>query len=159
MNLEDLKKRHIQYDWRTIFVGIQENYFNKGVISYYAEEMMESDVESEFVRELAWGVSSEDLDKVMLEIKTNYFPQLNEESTILIEENRKLRFVYLSKIKETCKGENELLSKIAEFYGNHNYPEDMITFVNYMNQKLPTTHEDIMNRFEIFLKRERIRFS
>lgn len=159
MNLEDLKKRHIQYDWKTIFVGIKEKYFNKGVISHYAVELMEIGDESEFVHELAWGVSSEDLDKVMLAIKTNYFPQLNEESTILIEENRKLRFVYLSKIKETCKDENKLLSKIAEFYGNHNYPEDMITFVNYMPQKLPTTHEDIMNRFEIFLKRERIRFS
>lgn len=159
LNLEDLKKRHIQYDWKTIFVGIQEKYFNKGVISHYAVELMEIGDESEFVHELAWGVSSEDLDKVMLAIKTNYFPQLNEESTILIEENRKLRFVYLSKIKETCKDENELLSKIAEFYGNHNYPEDMITFVNYMPQELPTKHEDIMNRFEIFLKRERIRFS
>lgn len=159
LNLEDFKKVHIQYDWKTIFVGIQEKYFNKEVISHYAVELMEIGDESEFVHELAWGVSSEDLDKVMLAIKTNYFLQLNEESTILIEENRKLRFVYLSKIKETCKDENELLSKIAEFYGNHNYPEDMITFVNYMPQEPPTTHEDIMNRFENFLKQERIRFS
>ncbi len=49
------------------------------------------------------GVSSEDLDKVMLEIKTNYFPQLDEESTMLVEENRKLRFVCLSEIKEDVK--------------------------------------------------------
>ena len=50
----------------------------------------------------------------MLAIRTNYFPQLNEESTIL---------------------------------------------VNYMPKELPTTHEDIMKRFENFLKRERIRYS
>ena len=89
-------------------------YFNKGIISHYAVELMEIGDESEFVHELAWGVSSEDLDKLMLAIRTNYFPQLNEESTIL---------------------------------------------VNYMPQELPTRHEDIMKRFENFLKRERIRYS
>lgn len=159
MNLEDLKNRHIKYDWKTIFVGVQENYFSKDVISDYALELMESGDESGVVCELAWGISSEDLDKVMLEIKTNYFPQLDEESPILIEENRKLRFVYLSEIKETCKEDNELLNRIAEFYGNHHYPEDMMRFVNYMPQEVPTTKEDMVNRFDEFLKLEGVRFS
>lgn len=159
MNLKDLKDRNIKYDWKTIFVGVQENYFSKDIISDYAVELMEIGGESEFVSELAWGVSSEDLDKVMLEIKTNYFPQLDEESTILVEENRKLRFVCLSKIKEKYKEDNELLNKIAEFYGNHHYPEDLVSFVNYMPQEVPTTKEDMVNRFEKFLKLERVRLS
>ncbi|ABY44876.1 DUF2247 family protein [Bacillus mycoides] len=158
MNLKDLKNKHIKYDWKTIFIGIQENYFNKDVISDYAVELMDIGDESEFVSELTWGVSSEDLDKVMLEIKTNYFPQLDEESTMLVEENRKLRFVCLSEIKERCKEDNELLNEIAEFYGNHHYPEDMVSFVNYMPQEVPTTKEDLINRFEKFLNLERSRF-
>ena len=117
MNLKDLKNRHIKYDWKTIFVGIQESFFGKDVISDYAVELMENGDGNEFVSELAWGVSSGDLDKVMLDIKTNYFPQLNEDSTILVEEYRKLRFIYLSKIKGEYKEDTELLNKIAEFYG------------------------------------------
>jgi len=159
MNLKDLKNKNIKYDWKTIFVGVQENYFSKDVISDYAVELMEIGDESEFVSELAWGVSSEDLDKVMLEIKINYFSELDEESAILIEENRKLRFVCLSQIKEICKEDNELLNKIAEFYGNHHYPEDMVSFVNYLPQEVPSTKDDMVNRFEKFLKLERVRFS
>ncbi|WP_182102986.1 DUF2247 family protein [Niallia taxi] len=159
MNLKDLKNKNIKYDWKTIFVGVQENYFSKDVISDYAVELMEIGDESEFVIELAWGVSSEDLDKVMLEIKTNFFPELDEESAILVEENRKLRFVCLSQIKERCKEDNELLNKIAEFYGNHHYPEDMVSFVYYMPQEVPSTKDNMVNRFEKFLKLERVRFS
>lgn len=159
MNLKDLKNKHIKYDWKTIFVGVQENYFSKDVISDYAVELMGIGDESEFVNELTWGVSNEDLGKIMLEIKTNYFPQLDEESKMLVEEKRKLRFVYFSEIKERCKEDNELLNKIAEFYGNHHYPEDMVSFVNYMPQEVPTTKEDMLNRFEEFLELEEVRYN
>ncbi|MEK4522417.1 DUF2247 family protein [Psychrobacillus sp. FSL W7-1493] len=158
MNLKDLKNKHINYDWKTIFVGVKENYFSKDVISDYAIELMENGDETMIVSELAWGVSDEDLDKVMVEIKTNYFPHLDGESTLLLEENRKLRFICLSEIKERCKEENELLNKIAEFYGNHHYPEDMVSFVNYMPQDVPTTTQDLVNRFDKFLELERVRF-
>ncbi|MDM5236350.1 DUF2247 family protein [Bacillus cereus] len=154
MNLKDLKSKHIKYDWKTIFVGVQGNYFSKDVISDYAVELMGIGDESGFVSELTWGVSNEDLGKVMLEIKTNYFPQLDEESPVLVEEKRKLRFICLSEIKERCKEDNELLNEIAEFYGNHHYPEDMVSFVNYMPQEVPTTKEALENRFEKFLKLE-----
>ncbi|WP_107839305.1 DUF2247 family protein [Metasolibacillus meyeri] len=159
MNLKDLKSKNIKYDWKTIFVGVQENYFSRDIISEYAVELMEIGDESEFVSELAWGVSSEDLDKVMLEIKTNYFPHLDDDSAILVEENRKLRFVCLSEIKKRYKEDNELLNKIAEFYGNHHYPEDIVSFVNYMPQEVLTTKEDMVNRFNKFLELERVRFS
>lgn len=159
MNLNDLKTKNIKYDWKTIYVGVQENYFSRDIISEYAVELMEIGDESEFVSELAWGVSSEDLNKVMLEIKTNYFPHLDDDSTILVEENRKLRFVCLSEIKKRYKDDNELLNKIAEFYGNNNYPEDMVSFVNYMPQEVLTTKEDMVNRFNEFLELERVRFS
>ena len=154
MNLTDLNKRGIKYDWKTIFVGIHENYFSKDIISDYAVELLENGDESEFVSELAWGVSSEELKKVMFGIKNTHFPQLDEKSAILKAENRKLRYVFLSKLKVECKQDNELLNKIAEFYGNHHYPEDMMTFINYMPQEDPTTIEDMVNRFNEFLKFE-----
>ena len=155
MNLTDLKNRNIKYDWKTIFVGINENYFSKKAISDYAVELMENGDDNEFVNELAWGISIEDLNKVMLEIKDIYFPQLDENSAFLIAENRKLRFVCLSKIKEECKEDNELLNKIAEFYESHHYPEDMVSFINYMPQEVPTTIADMVKRFEEFLKLEK----
>lgn len=158
MNLKDFKDRHIQYDWKTIFVGVQENYFSKDVISDYAIELMEMGEDNSFVNELAWGVSNEELDKVMLEIKTNYFPLFDDECPIFMEENRKLRFVCLSSIKERYKDCSELLNKIAEFYDNHHYPVDMVKFVNYMPQEVPTTKEDMINRFDEFLKSESIRY-
>lgn len=74
-----------------------------------------------------------------------------------MEEKRKLRFVCLSSIKERYKDCSELLNKIAEFYGNHHYPVDMVNFVNYMPQEVPTKKEDMINRFEEFLKLESIR--
>ncbi|MDC2943537.1 DUF2247 domain-containing protein, partial [Bacillus thuringiensis] len=42
---------------------------------------------------------------------------------------------------------------------NHHYPEDMVRFVNYMPQEVPTTKEDILNRFGEFLKLEEMRYS
>lgn len=158
MKLKDLKNKDIKYDWKTIFVGIEEGFFSKEIFSDYAVELLMKGEESGLINELAWGVSEEDLGKVMLDIKIKYFPQLDEESTILVEENRKLRFVYLSKMKENYR-EEDLLNKVAEFYGNHHYPEDMIDFINYMPQEAPTTKKDLLDRFDAFLKLESLRYS
>ena len=35
--------------------------------------------------------------------------------------------------------EDELLNGIAGFYNNNGYPEDMVSFINYMPQEVPTT--------------------
>ncbi|WYJ99208.1 hypothetical protein A5821_000285 [Enterococcus sp. 7F3_DIV0205] len=40
MNLADLKNRQITYDWKTIYVGIIENYFDVNIISDYAIELI-----------------------------------------------------------------------------------------------------------------------
>ncbi|HBM3499446.1 TPA: DUF2247 family protein, partial [Listeria innocua] len=50
-----------------------------------------------------------------------------------------------------------LLKKIAEFYGNNGYPEDMVGFINYMPQEVSTTKEDLINRFHSFLNSEQSR--
>ncbi|EHD5683876.1 DUF2247 family protein, partial [Listeria monocytogenes] len=60
-------------------------------------------------------------------------------------------------LKETVNDNDYLLKKIAEFYGNNGYPEDMVGFINYMPQEVSTTKEDLINRFHSFLNSEQSR--
>lgn len=158
MNLKDFKNTQMKYDWKTIYLGVQENYFSKDVISDYAIELMDKGDESEFVSELAWGVSYEDLDEVMMEINGKYFPYLDNECKVFAEESRKLRYVCLQNMKAKYKEDNELLGKIATFYADHNYPEDMVSFIHYMPQDVPTTKEELLKRFDEFLNLEKLNF-
>ena len=61
---------------------------------------MEAGDDEAFVNELAWGIDSSDLDKILFEIKDFHFPNLEESSEELQNEISKLRFVYLSKLKK-----------------------------------------------------------
>ncbi|PEE37697.1 DUF2247 family protein [Bacillus pseudomycoides] len=155
MDLIDFKNKGLKYDWKTIYTGVNKKYFEPNVISDYAVELMEAGDDDAFVNELAWGIDSNDLDKILFEIKDSYFPNLEENSEELQNENRKLRFLYLSKLKEKITDEDELLNRIAEFYDRHDYPEDMTSFITYMPQDTPTTKKDLLNRFYKFLDSEK----
>ncbi|EAC2628229.1 DUF2247 family protein [Listeria monocytogenes] len=157
MKLTDLKEKKVKYDWKTIYVGIIQNFFESKVISDYAIELMEQGKEDDFTIDLAWGVDSDNLQQVLFEMKNQYFPDLDETSNEYKLEERKLRFIYLSKLKETVNDNDYLLKKIAEFYGNNGYPEDMVGFINYMPQEVSTTKEDLINRFNSFLNSEQSR--
>ncbi|EOW1565123.1 DUF2247 family protein [Listeria monocytogenes] len=157
MELTDLKEKKVKYDWKTIYVGIIQNFFESKVISDYAIELMEQGKEDDFTIDLAWGVDSDNLQQVLFEMKNQYFPDLDETSNEYKLEERKLRFIYLSKLKETVNDNDYLLKKIAEFYGNNGYPEDMVGFINYMPQEVSTTKEDLINRFNSFLNSEQSR--
>jgi hypothetical protein len=155
MELIDLRKKQISYDWKTIYVGVSQNFFEFKVISDYAIELMEKGDNDDFIIELAWGVDSNDVQQVLFELKNHYFPDLKEDSSDYKIEEQKLRFVYLSKLNETITDTDDLLKKIAEFYGNNGYPEDMVEFINYMPQEVPTSKEDLINRFRCFLSSEK----
>ncbi|MCT77927.1 DUF2247 family protein [Listeria monocytogenes] len=157
MKLTDLKEKKVNYGWKTIYVGIIQNFFESKVISDYAIELMEQGKEDDFTIDLAWGVDSDNLQQVLFEMKNQYFPDLDETSNEYKLEERKLRFIYLSKLKETVNDNDYLLKKIAEFYGNNGYPEDMVGFINYMPQEVSTTKEDLINRFNSFLNSEQSR--
>ncbi|EHK2486474.1 TPA: DUF2247 family protein [Listeria monocytogenes] len=157
MKLTDLKEKKVKYDWKTIYVGIIQNFFESKVISDYAIELMEQGKEDDFTIDLAWGVDSDNLQQVLFEMKNQYFPDLDETSNEYKLEERKLRFIYLSKLKKTVNDNDYLLKKIAEFYGNNGYPEDMVGFINYMPQEVSTTKEDLINRFNSFLNSEQSR--
>ncbi|ANZ99624.1 hypothetical protein CKN82_08195 [Carnobacterium divergens] len=154
MELIDLRKKQIWYDWKTIYVGIIQKFFEFKVISDYAVELMEKGEDDDFITELAWGVDSNDIQQVLFELKNHYFPDLEEDSSDYEIEEQKLRFVSLSELNETVTDTDDLLKKIAEFYGNNGYPEDMVEFINYMPQEVPTSKEDLINRFHCFLNSE-----
>lgn len=154
MELIDLRKKQIWYDWKTIYVGIIQKFFEFKVISDYAVELMEKGEDDDFITELAWGVDSNDIQQVLFELKNHYFPDLEEDSSDYEIEEQKLRFVSLSELNETVTDTDDLLKKIAEFYGNNGYPEDMVEFINYMPQEVPTSKEDLINRFHYFLNSE-----
>ncbi len=154
MELTELRKKQINYDWKTIYVGIVQNFFESKVISDYAVELMEKGNDDDFVTELAWGVDSNDIQQVLFELKNRYFPGLEEGSDDYKVEEQKLRFVYLSELNETVNDTEDLLKKIAEFYGNNGYPEDMVEFINYMPQEFPTSKEGLINKFHRFLNLE-----
>lgn len=154
MELIDLRKKQIWYDWKTIYVGIIQKFFEFKVISDYAVELMEKGEDDDFITELAWGVDSNDIQQVLFELKNHYFPDLEEDSSDYEIEEQKLRFVSLSELNETVTDTDDLLKKIAEFYGNNGYPEDMVEFINYMPQEVPTSKEDLINRFHFFLNSE-----
>lgn len=152
--LIDLIKKQIRYDWKTIYVGIIQNFFEIKVISDYAIELMEKGEDDDFITELAWGVDSSDTQQVLFELKNHYFPDLEEDNSDYEIEEQKLRFVSLSELYETVTDTDDLLKKIAEFYGNNGYPEDMVEFINYMPQEVPISKEDLINRFQCFLNSE-----
>lgn len=154
MELTELRKKQINYDWKTIYVGIVQNFFESKVISDYAVELMEKGSDDDFVTELAWGVDSNDIQQVLFELKNRYFPGLEEDSDDYKVEEQKLRFVYLSELNETVNDTEDLLKKVAEFYGNNGYPEDMVEFINYMPQEVPTSKEGLINKFHRFLNLE-----
>lgn len=154
MELIDLRKKQIWYDWKTIYVGIIQKFFEFKVISDYAVELMEKGEDDDFITELAWGVDSNDIQQVLFELKNHYFPDLEEDSSDYEIEEQKLRVVSLSELNETVTDTDDLLKKIAEFYGNNGYPEDMVEFINYMPQEVPTSKEDLINRFHCFLNSE-----
>ncbi|MGM0216292.1 DUF2247 family protein [Enterococcus sp. AZ109] len=154
MELVDLKEKQINYNWKTIYIGVNQKFFESKAISDYAIELMEKGDEDDFVTDLAWGVDSNDLQQVLFELKNRYFPDLEEDSNEYKIEERKLRFICLSKLNEAVSDTDDLLKKIAEFYGNNGYPEDMVEFVNYMPQVAPTSKEDLINRFHHFLSSE-----
>lgn len=154
MDLTSFKEKKVNYNWKTIYVGVIQNFFEPKVISDYAIELMELGNDDDFVNELAWGIEPDDLQQVLFELKSRYFSNLEENSNDYKLEEEKLRFVYLSKLNDSISDEDELLNGIAEFYNNNGYPEEMAGFINYMPQEIPTTKEGLIERFHDFLDSE-----
>lgn len=157
LNLKDLKKEDINYNWKTIYIGIEERFFNISVLTDYAIELLEKGEESPLINNLAWDVSEDNIFNLMSEIKKQFFfPDFEKDNPEWQREYRKLRYVYLSKVRGNTNDKRELLNKIASFYDSFGYPEDMVSLINYMPQKLFSTQESLLENFNTFLEEERI---
>ncbi|MBO0424011.1 DUF2247 family protein [Enterococcus plantarum] len=154
MDLTSFKEKKVNYNWKTIYVGVIQKFFEPKVISDYAIELMELGNDDDFINGLAWGVEPNDLQQVLFELKSKYFPNLEEDSNDYKLEEEKLRFIYLSKLNDSISDEDDLLNRIAEFYSNNGYPEEMAGFINYMPQEIPTTKKGLIERFHDFLDSE-----
>ncbi|MBM7541152.1 hypothetical protein JOE23_001397 [Amphibacillus cookii] len=86
-------------------------YFDKKIISDYAVELVERGNDDPFIIDLAWEFNSSRLQQILFELKNKYFNNLEEDNDEFILEERKLRLIHLSKLKETIKSEDELLKK------------------------------------------------
>ncbi|BDR59372.1 DUF2247 family protein [Xylocopilactobacillus apicola] len=153
MKLSELKKYSINYDWKTIYVGVGQFYFNFETISEYAVTLMEEG-NDDFIAELTWNIDSSNVQESLEKIKMRYFPKFTESSDDYKFEERKLRYVYLEGLDRSLKNKEELLDKIAEYYDNHNYPIEISSFINYMPQDIPTTTDDLIKNFHGFLDTE-----
>ncbi|WP_086347934.1 DUF2247 family protein [Candidatus Enterococcus clewellii] len=153
MKLADFRKRGLKYSWKTIYVGITQFFLTEEAISDYAVELMEKGDDSEIICDLAWQVDSNDLDQVLSDIKNSFFPNLKVEE--IKQEERKLRLIHLTDLKEKNLDEKELLEEITKFYDDHDYPEEMASFIPYMPQEFASTNQDMVNRFYDFLRSEK----
>lgn len=138
ISIDMLDKSRIDYDWRTLYVGISTNLVEFNELTTYALKMMDDDKyeDNEFINELAWGIEEnlkvEILTKMLLNFK---FDTLVPESASWELEIRKLRYMVLNYLRTTIEDDNELLRKVEEVYADFNYPQEMEEFIAYMPVK------------------------
>ncbi|AAK78331.1 hypothetical protein BJV85_003667 [Clostridium acetobutylicum] len=138
INMDMLDKSGIDYDWRTLYVGISINLVKCDELTTYALKMMNDDKyeDDEFINELAWGIEDnlkgEILTKMLFKFKID---MLVPQSASWELEIRKLRYGILNYLRSTIKDDNELLRKVEEVYADFNYPQDMEQFIAYMPAK------------------------
>lgn len=152
INLSDLKKIHVKYSWETIYVGIDKKYFNYEVISEYALELLNSGCDDDYVIELTWNI--EDSVNTLAKIINRFNLIIDSNSPEYEVEMRKLRYVYLAKLNDNITDDNMLMTKVVEFYDDHEYPEDMEDFITYMPKKSEAETKTLRELFCDFLNRE-----
>ena len=138
ISIDMLDKSGIDYDWRTLYVGISINLIECNELTIYALKIMEDNEykDDEFINELAWGIEDnlkgEILTKILLKFN---FDMLIPQSASWELEVRKLRYVILNYLNNTIDDDNELLKKVEEVYADFNYPQEMEEFIAYMPAK------------------------
>ncbi|MDN4523975.1 DUF2247 family protein [Fictibacillus fluitans] len=138
-SIDILKENKMNYDWKTLYVGVKLGLIGNSEITKYALEFLSTHEEGSHPLpiDLAWGENDEDdyLSKLQM-IVEEYQENLKENPVEWNIEKRKWRYSILNhlnaKYKDTPK---ELLDKIAEVYADFDYPEDMETFITYMPPK------------------------
>ncbi|MBU8773147.1 DUF2247 family protein [Cytobacillus oceanisediminis] len=167
ISVDIFKHNKINYDWRTLYVGMKMDVIKINDITNYAVEFLANhhEINNPNIIQLAWG--GEDIDyECLLEniLNDSNIKELNLDSDVWEIEKRKWRFGILAYLNIKHQDDyEELLNKIAEVYADFNYPEDMDSFINYLtpqdntNPSLYSKEENItrlINLFYDFLNKE-----
>lgn len=158
----------INYDWKTLYVGLKLGLVNYSDITKCAIEFLASHPNSnnQNIIQLAWGENDFDYEELLMNVlNESNVDDLSPDSDVWQFEKRKWRFGILSYLKSTYQDDfEEMLNKIAEVYADMDYPEDMENFINYLTPKdgyNPSlySHEEniarLVNLFNRFLDKEK----
>lgn len=160
INLELLNKYQVRYDWCTIFVGVKLGFLKFPSITDYAILVMgESDYESDdLINDLAWEINEENLNYFLSKINEKYC-NIDVEDKKWEKELRRLRYCALSYLHDTIDDKSELLKAISLLYDTLNYPEDMVSFIDYMpptkTDESLSPHDNLLKNFNDFMEKER----
>ncbi|MCY7762840.1 DUF2247 family protein [Bacillus spizizenii] len=160
ITLNTFKVHHVNYDWKTLYVGLKQGWINKIEVMNYAVEYLMNHpvVQQEEILELAWGDKDEIEEAILNIIRV-------EENSFYAIKKRKWRYVILLEGKSKYSDHaTELLSKLAEVYAVMNSSEDMEDFIHYQpsyngcNLRLYSYEQNInrlCNLFQDFLVKEK----
>lgn len=139
ISVDIFKQNKIKYDWRTLYVGLELNLIEYSDIVNYAVEFLVNhpEISNQNIIQLAWGVDDLDYEDLLVDIlKESHINDLNLDADVWQFEKRKWRFGILAYLKMKHQDDYEgLLNKVAEVYADFNYPEDMDSFINYLEPK------------------------
>lgn len=108
------------------------------IVNYAVEFLTEHpDISDQKIVQLAWGEDDIDFESLLVYIlKESHINDFNLDDDIWQLEKRKWRFGILAYLKMKYQEDFEgLLNKITEVYVDFNYPEDMDSFINYLEPK------------------------
>ena len=135
ISIDVLDNSGIYYDWRTLYVGVNENLIDCSELNAYALKIMGDDTyeDDEFINELAWGIQRDLKNELLVKMRFKFgFDTLTTESINWKIEIEKLRYGILNYLRNKITDNNKLLSKVEEVYADFNYPQDMEGFIPYM---------------------------
>ncbi|WNN74777.1 DUF2247 family protein [Lysinibacillus capsici] len=139
ISIDNFKQNKIRYDWRTLYLGLKLDIIKYSDIVNYAVEFLTKhpDISNQNIVQLAWGGDEIDYESLLVNIlKESHINNLNLDADVWQFEKRKWRFVILAYLKMKHQNDFEgLLNKVAEVYADFNYPEDMDSFINYLESK------------------------
>ena len=138
ISIDMLDKSGIDYDWRTLYVGISINLIECNELTIYALKIMEDNEykDDEFINELAWGIEDNLKGEILTKMLIKFnFDMLIPQSSSWELEVRNLRYTILNYLNITIDDDNELLKKVEEVYADFNYPQEMEGFIAYMPPK------------------------
>jgi hypothetical protein len=139
ISVDIFKRNKIKYDWRTLYVGLKLDLIKYSDIVNYAVEFLTKhpDISNQNIVQLAWGGDDIDYESLLVDIlKESHINDLNLDADVWQFEKRKWRFGILTYLKVKYQDDFEgLLNEVAEVYADFNYPEDMDSFINYLEPK------------------------